>query len=165
MYLSISFPKLEFFFFYFFHLQKSNFKYFSSQIYILWLSKRNKSLRSDRSMKMIQSRIHRGSRDNMCVSFVRCIGNLLKANSKDWAHLEWCAPDEYSREPRSRARRGEQEEQRRRRRARGRRRPRSLCMLTTVGTSRAIDQTRIGRSRIVLVLQGARTWAMAVHER
>lgn len=69
----------------------------------MWLSERKKSLRADQSMKMIQSKVYRGSRYNTYVSFVRCIGDLLRANSKDWAHLEWCAPDEYSREPRSSA--------------------------------------------------------------
>lgn len=152
--LMLSFAEILHFNFIFHHKYRS----------LVCLLEREKSFRADQSMKMIQSRDYRGSRYNTYVSFVRCIGDLLEANSKDWAHLEWCAPDEYSREPRSSAER-RIGRTRKRRRVRGRRRLRSLCTLTTVGTGRAIDQTRIGRSRIVLLLQGARTWAMAVHER
>lgn len=108
---------------------------------------------------MIQSKVYRGSRYIICMfllsdALVICCEQTVKTE-----HISSDVLQMSIRENRVRAQRGEHEERRKRRRARGRRRLRSLCTLTTVGTGRAIDQTRIGRSRIVLLLQGARTWA------
>lgn len=114
------------FLYYFSCLQKLlHFKHLPcTKIYLLYeIIGTEKIFKANRSMKMMQSKVYRGNR---YISFVRCISDLLRTNSIDWAHLEWCALDERWREPHSSARQ-RIERTRKRKDGGGRRRLRDRC--------------------------------------